>query len=187
MDFITAPLIVGIITLGIYKLFELFACRRERITLIEKLGEKMSQTDLELNGKICLPDFNRPQLSFGALKGGCLLLGVGLGLLVGFILSYVSFSPYDLDRLDRGYTREMVGVIYGSCTLLFGGAGLVASFLIEQNFAAKKKEAIAMATASSFLDFGDSLFTMFFNQFVYIGVSKLFCLGKACASRFLLL
>ena len=84
MDFITAPLIVGIITLGIYKLFELFACRRERITLIEKLGEKMSQTDLELNGKICLPDFNRPQLSFGALKGGCLLLGVGLGLLVGF-------------------------------------------------------------------------------------------------------
>ena len=140
MDFITAPLIVGIITLGIYKLFELFACRRERITLIEKLGEKMSQTDLELNGKICLPDFNRPQLSFGALKGGCLFLGVGLGLLVGFILSYVSFSPYDLDRLDRGYTREMVGVIYGSCTLLFGGAGLVASFLIEQNFAAKKKE-----------------------------------------------
>lgn len=115
MDFITAPLIVGIITLGIYKLFELFACRRERITLIEKLGEKMSQTDLELNGKICLPDFNRPQLSFGALKGGCLLLGVGLGLLVGFILSYVSFSPYDLDRLDRGYTREMVGVIYGLC------------------------------------------------------------------------
>ena len=85
MDFITAPLIVGIITLGIYKLFELFACRRERIMLIEKLGEKMSQTDLELNGKICLPDFNRPQLSFGALKGGCLLLGVGLGLLVGFI------------------------------------------------------------------------------------------------------
>ena len=115
MDFITAPLIVGIITLGIYKLFELFACS-------------------------WLPDFNRPQLSFGALKGGCLLLGVGLGLLVGFILSYVSFSPYDLDRLDRGYTREMVGVIYGSCTLLFGGAGLVASFLIEQNFAAKKKE-----------------------------------------------
>ena len=151
MDFITAPLIVGIITLGIYKLFELFACRRERITLIEKLGEKMSQTDLELNGKICLPDFNRPQLSFGALKGGCLLLGVGLGLLVGFILSYVSFSPYDLDRLDRGYTREMVGVIYGSCTLLFGGAGLVASFLIEQNFAAKKKEKYGWSVQPKYL------------------------------------
>ena len=127
MDFITIPLVVGIITLGIYKLFELFACRRERITLIEKLGEKMS-------------DYNRSQLSFGTLKGGCLLLGVGLGLLTGFIISYVSFSPYDFDRFDRGYTREMVGVIYGSCTLLFGGAGLVTSFLIERNSCNKKKE-----------------------------------------------
>lgn len=35
MDFITAPLIVGIITLGIYKLFELFACRRERTRLLK--------------------------------------------------------------------------------------------------------------------------------------------------------
>ena len=67
MDFITVPLVVGIITLGIYKLFELFACRRERITLIEKLGEKMSEGNLELNGKICLPDYNRSQLSFGTL------------------------------------------------------------------------------------------------------------------------
>lgn len=140
MDFITVPLVVGIITLGIYKLFELFACRRERITLIEKLGEKMSEGNLELTGKIGLPDYNRSQPSFGALKGGCLLLGVGLGLLIGFVLSYVSFSPYDFDRFDRGYTREMIGVIYGSCTLLFGGAGLVTSFLIERNFCNKKKE-----------------------------------------------
>ncbi|MCM0344000.1 hypothetical protein J8K86_19695 [Bacteroides fragilis] len=143
MDFITVPLVVGIITLGIYKLFELFACRRERITLIEKLGEKMSEGNLELNGKICLPDYNRSQLSFGTLKGGCLLLGVGLGLLTGFIISYISYvsiSPYDFGRFDRGYTREMTGVIYGSCTLLFGGAGLVTSFLIERNFCNKKKE-----------------------------------------------
>ena len=29
MDFIMVPLIMGIITLGIYKLFELFVCRRD--------------------------------------------------------------------------------------------------------------------------------------------------------------
>ena len=109
MDFITAPLIVGIITLGIYKLFELFACRRERITLIEKLGEKMSQTDLELNGKICLPDFNRPQLSFGALKGGCLLLGVGLGLLVGFILAMSVFLPTISTDSTEGIPARWLG------------------------------------------------------------------------------
>ena len=30
MDFIMVPLIMGIITLGIYKLFELFACGRRK-------------------------------------------------------------------------------------------------------------------------------------------------------------
>ena len=41
------PLIMGIITLGIYKLFELFACRRERMAIIEKLGDKISAADLK--------------------------------------------------------------------------------------------------------------------------------------------
>ena len=31
MDFIAIPTVIGIITLGIYKLFELFACRKERL------------------------------------------------------------------------------------------------------------------------------------------------------------
>ena len=35
MDFITIPLVVGTITLGIYKLFELFVCKKERIAMIE--------------------------------------------------------------------------------------------------------------------------------------------------------
>ena len=31
LDFIIPPLIVGFITLGIYKLFELFVCKKERL------------------------------------------------------------------------------------------------------------------------------------------------------------
>ena len=38
MDFITIPLVVGTITLGIYKLFELFVCKKERIVIIEKVS-----------------------------------------------------------------------------------------------------------------------------------------------------
>ena len=53
MDFIMVPLIMGIITLGIYKLFELFVCRRERMAIIEKLSDKITTTDL--NGKFSLP------------------------------------------------------------------------------------------------------------------------------------
>ena len=37
LDFIVVPLVVGMITLGIYKFFELIICRRERLNIIEKL------------------------------------------------------------------------------------------------------------------------------------------------------
>ena len=46
MDFILVPLVVGIITLGIYKLFELFVCKKERIIMIEKLGDKFNMGDI---------------------------------------------------------------------------------------------------------------------------------------------
>ena len=39
MDFIMFPTIMAIIALGIYKLFELFVCKKERLLLIEKMGE----------------------------------------------------------------------------------------------------------------------------------------------------
>ena len=36
MDFITAPLVVGFICLGIYALFELFVRRKERLLLADE-------------------------------------------------------------------------------------------------------------------------------------------------------
>ena len=50
MDFITIPLVVGTITLGIYKLFELFVCKKERIAMIEKLADKLMCTSLRRCG-----------------------------------------------------------------------------------------------------------------------------------------
>lgn len=87
MDFIMVPLIMGIITLGIYKLFELFACRRERMAIIEKLGDKISAADWK--GKFSLPIYNH--YSFSTLKGGCLMLGIGLGLLIGFLFVHLPY------------------------------------------------------------------------------------------------
>ena len=46
MDFITIPLVVGTITLGIYKLFELFVCKKERITMIEKLADRVNTGEI---------------------------------------------------------------------------------------------------------------------------------------------
>ena len=42
------PTILAIITLGIYKLFELFVCKKERLTIIEKMGEKFTPDMLSI-------------------------------------------------------------------------------------------------------------------------------------------
>ena len=41
MDFISVPLVVGIVCAGIYGLFELFVRKRERLAIIEKIGDKL--------------------------------------------------------------------------------------------------------------------------------------------------
>ena len=37
----------GIFVLGFYKLFELFVCKKERLLIIEKMGEKFTPDMLE--------------------------------------------------------------------------------------------------------------------------------------------
>jgi len=133
LDFITFPLITGIITLGIYKLFELFARRKERIALIEKLGEKIDTSMFE--NKFSFPKFQTGGSMFGTLKVACLLLGVGLGLLVGFFICQ-SYLP-GMNNYDH-YSSETLSVVYGACTLLFGGLGLVVAFMIELKHAPKE-------------------------------------------------
>ena len=135
MDFIMAPTIIGIVTLGIYKLFELFACRRERMAIIEKLGDKITTADL--TGSFTLPDYGRNRITFSALKGGCLMLGIGLGLLIGFMICW-SFIPDYLQSERNWNSREIAGIVYGANVLLFGGLGLITAFLIELKLNKKK-------------------------------------------------
>lgn len=138
MDFILVPLVVGIITLGIYKLFELYACRKERIMMIEKLGDKLSTGDISSKLSLNL-NYSRSRFSFGALKGGCLMLGIGLGLIIGFFICCFAFPNYSAGGNDWHYDR-IASVVYGACVLLFGGIGLVASFLIEMQQGKKEEK-----------------------------------------------
>ena len=61
---------VAIVFGVIYKLFELFAGRRERMMLIEKMGDKLTPETFK-NGIMYRPSL----YSFGGLRIGCLLLG----------------------------------------------------------------------------------------------------------------
>lgn len=124
MNFIMIPLIFGIVTLGIYKLFELFVCKKERLLIIEKLSEKFSPDMVD--SKIKFPTIGG--LSFSALKFGCLFMGIGLGLLVGFlIISFYTIGKVDVDSY-WGHRGEF---IYAASVLLFGGLGLIVAFIVE--------------------------------------------------------
>lgn len=134
LDFISVPLVVGIVTLGIYKLFELFVRRKERLSIIEKMGDKFDPSLIET--KLPIPSFNTSSV-FTTLKLGSLLLGVGLGLLVGFFICqvYVYSSIPTIDINNDAY--EISGIIYGATVMLFGGLGLVTAFLIEMKMQKK--------------------------------------------------
>lgn len=132
MDFITIPLVVGFVCVGIYGLFELFVRRKERMAIIEKIGDKLDASAFE--GKLKLPSYVG-NFSFSSLKAGCLLASVGLGLLVAFLIT--SFFPiYSVQ--DEWMRREMIGIAYGSSVLLFGGIGLIIAFIIEMKMSKNK-------------------------------------------------
>lgn len=135
MDFIMAPAICGIFVLGFYKLFELFVCRKERLSIIEKMGDKFTPDMLE--HKINLSSTGN--LSFSALKFGSLFIGIGLGLLVAYFICTTTLNGYAEMSNERfnWNLQESISVIYGACVLLFGGIGLLAAFLVELRISKK--------------------------------------------------
>ncbi|MDR2775463.1 MAG: hypothetical protein LBC19_12130 [Tannerella sp.] len=139
MYFITTPLITGIIFYFTYMVFELFVRRKERLLLLEKMGQNLTPPDpsiLRNHLSSLLPSF--PKKSFTGLRTGCLLLGLGLGLFVGLIIC-VNLSY--IDRIGQNHWERdtFYSIAYGSSVLFFGGLGLIISYIIESK-SAKKDE-----------------------------------------------
>ena len=124
---------VAIVFGVIYKLFELYAGRKERMLLIEKLGDRLTPETFK-NGI-----FYRPSLfSFGGLRLGCLLIGLGLGLLIGYTIVGITLPEYFYDEHYNRFVGSTVSVIYGASVLLGGGTGLVVAYIIEAKQMNKK-------------------------------------------------
>lgn len=113
-----------------YSLFELYARRKERMFLYERLGDRLGSEAFK--GKIELPLFAGSSIpffpSFSGLKFGCLLVGVGLGLIVGMILDVTMVLPLG----NEWQFQKISGIAYGAPVLFFGGLGLIISFLVEK-------------------------------------------------------
>jgi hypothetical protein len=121
------PLTTGIVFYFIYMTFELFVRKKERLTLIDKIGTNV----LPLDPNIFKMQFNSllPSIgskSFASLRFGCLLMGVGIGLLAGFFLHLNMI----MENVQNYY---LSGTAYSAGTLLFGGLGLIISFVIESH------------------------------------------------------
>jgi len=125
-------IIIGVITFGIYRLFELFVRKKERMAIIEKLGEqiKISDTNVDLN----LPLFQQQKnMSNGnwALRISLLLIGIGIGLIVGYGFEFAATGG-DLSKYSGDWTfQRKIQIVYFAGIAIFGGIGLLIAYFIE--------------------------------------------------------
>src|SRR5574344_1554476 len=124
---LTQVFIVAIVFVTCYKAVEVFVNRKERINLVEKL-------DFAKENNVNLSHLfgNDNIVSNKAIMWGCLLVGIGLGVLVGYIISYSCglYSACGGDLLNN--ISEQLTVIYASSILHFGGAGLLVSYCFDK-------------------------------------------------------
>lgn len=122
---LTAIFVPAIVFFTIYKIIEVLTHRKERIIIADKLEQMGNLNDSNLPDR--LNQFFSERKKYTSLRAGSVLLGMGLGFLVGFIIQYCCFG------LDYNYVHgQLISVIYMGSILIFGGAALLGSFVIER-------------------------------------------------------
>lgn len=106
----------------LYKIIEVFVKRKERMKIIEKIDFTQ---EANVNVEQILGRKDSMNLDKRAALWGSLLGGIGLGLIVGYIIAqvvglYCKGNSYN-------HVSSQISIIYTSCTLIFGGAGLLIS------------------------------------------------------------
>jgi len=128
MDF-TAIIVVPTIFFFLYKFFEALIRRKERMAMIEKL-DFSNLGALPSAEALNVLDY-MPNKRFTGLRAGLLLAGIGLGLIVAWIL-LVGIYPITEAYQKSWEFRKMFPVIYLAVPACFGGIGLIISYIIEQ-------------------------------------------------------
>lgn len=129
MDFISIPVTFGIGAYAFYKLIELFVRKKERLLIIDKLSQLEKANIENLNLSNIFGDGKSFKNAYLTLRIGSLLAGLGLGLLVGYIIINTTIGGFERASYE---IRQTMSVVYGSSTLLFGGLGLISGFIAER-------------------------------------------------------
>ena len=130
-DFLVPILITLTIFVTVYRIFELFVRKNERMRIIEKAANvpPLDQNCLREDITAYCPQSLRR--SYMPLRCGLLAIGIGLGLLVAFLLVGLATNGRYYANTD-GYNWMVPRVVYPSCVCLFGGIGLLMSYVIER-------------------------------------------------------
>lgn len=129
MNWLVAPLCTFIVFWFVYLVFELFVRRDERKMLIEKMvPSEESDVSKFLPPRISRFDlgiFQKVHRNYG-LRIGLLMIGIGVGLLSGFLLdSFSSAYPGNRDW-------QTPSIIYTACVCLCGGVAFVIAYVLER-------------------------------------------------------
>lgn len=141
MDQIMAMVIVATIAYAIFRLFELFARRRERLAFIEKISEGIDpnllkgQLDMSPNKS----NVNNYVTSW-AIRVGLLLVGVGLGVAIVAVIDLLAVAPPSADERAFYEFRNTISILYPACAAIFGGIGLVIAYFIERKDSKKEQD-----------------------------------------------
>ena len=112
-----------------YKLIGLYARRKERLLMIEKMNAV---------GDVGIDDKELFAHSFTALRVNCLLIGVKIRLLIKVIIQTMLVNAgYDMNQWAD---RKLFEISLTACVLLFGGLGLLVSYPLERKFFPPQKD-----------------------------------------------
>ena len=108
MNFIMVPLVTGIVTLGIYKFFELLICRRERREIIGKLEPgslidylKLVPMGLRTGATIRTASETAPGIPAGARSSA-------IQSLVDLAPTFLEFAKVPVPRVFSGISQKSV-------------------------------------------------------------------------------
>ena len=120
-------LVPAVVFYFIFKIFELYVRRGERLRLIEKLDSLPSpERNADLT-QLTSSFSTRDNQGLG-IKVGFTMVGMGIGLLLAFFLTFVfQCAIENLDGWSFGHTFETLS---GICLLIFGGLGLLIPSII---------------------------------------------------------
>jgi uncharacterized membrane protein YbjE (DUF340 family) len=127
--------VTGIVFFFVYKTVELFVRQKERRVMVEKMTEiSVEMLQQNLNSMQSVQSDSLLSRKFSTLRWGALLLGVGIGWILGWILYCIQLGMYyeNNDFYNLSSFRHAMDSTFIASTVLCAGIALIIVYSIER-------------------------------------------------------